>query len=304
MVITTGVREMVDMLMTLLWRGGQRSWTRDTLCQAWVKRFAPVRMVVRIDGPSSFRAGCLVLGTSPLEPAGSAGAGSVAGTEGDPGRGSPSLMRSPVSGAQLIASSVADAPRGPASPSSFFHPLGLGEIESLLSEGVSRIPASREKVYLAGATGEETRCPKIRTPLAHLGARGTRGARRATADRRSLFRSVFEAQEHDEAQDRSRDGATSGTKRKLRGGGRPASSSPGGGRGGGGGGRGPAALEELKGRDGDRQRRISCPRNPRLWRPGVRRGSRHSGLPEALCVRAGGSPSVCIRGCACARVCV
>jgi hypothetical protein len=189
-------------------------------------------------------------------------------------------------------------------PLAFFTPFGLGEIESLLSEGVSRIPASRDKVYLAGATGEETRCPKIRKPRAHLGARGTRGARRATADLRSLFCSASEAQEHDEAQDRSRDGATSGTKRELRGSGRPASSSPGGGRGGGGGGRGPAALEELKGRDGDRQRRISCPRILRLWRPGVQRGSRRSGLPEALCVRAGGSPSVCIRGCACARVCV
>lgn len=303
MVITTRVREMVDMLMTLLWRGGQRSWTRDTLCQAWVKRFAPVRMVERMVGPSSFRAGCLVLATWPLEPAGSAGAGPVSGTEGDPGRGSPSRMRSPVSGAQLIASRVAVAPRGPASPASFLHPLGLGEIESLLSDGVSRIPASREKVYLAGATGEETRCPKIRAPRAHLGARGTRGAHRARADLRSLFCSASEDQEQDEAEDRSRDGATSGTKRELRGGGRPASSSPGGGRGGGGG-RGPAVLEELKDRDGDRQRRISCQRILRLWRPGVRRGSRRSGLPEALCVRAGGSPSVCIRGCACARVCV
>lgn len=175
MVITTGVRVMVGKLMALLWRGGQRSWTRDTLCQAWVKRFAPVRMVVRMDDPSSFREGCLVLGTSPLEPAGSAGAGSVAGTEGDPGRGSPSLwMRSPASGAQLIASSVAVAPRGPASPSSFLHPFGLGEMESLLSKGVSRIPASREKVYLAGQRARKPDAPRSERPVPTW-ARGARG---------------------------------------------------------------------------------------------------------------------------------
>lgn len=126
-VTTTGIGKRLGMLMSSLGCGGQRSWTRDTLRQAWVKRLAPVRMVMRIDGPCSFRAGCVVLGTWPLKPADRAGAesGSGVGTEGDPGRGSASLwMRSALSGAQLIASRMAVARRRPTSPSSFPHPKG------------------------------------------------------------------------------------------------------------------------------------------------------------------------------------
>lgn len=129
-----------------------------------------------MDGPRSFREGCVVLGPWPLEPAGWAGAGSEAGTEGDPGRGCASLwMRSPASGAQLMASRVAVAPWGPTSPSSFPHPLGLGEQKSLLNENVSRIPCKQGESLSSRCNGRGSPTPQSPNALCPPGRAGHAG---------------------------------------------------------------------------------------------------------------------------------